>query len=65
MPSMSYCKFENTLSDLSGCVDAMEQAQTMKDLDMNEHEVQAFYAMWRACRAFLAEHERLILTEEN
>jgi hypothetical protein len=60
MTTMTYCKFENTLSDLGVCVDAMEQAKTLADLEMNEHEAQAFHAMWRVCRSFLAEHDRLI-----
>ena len=73
MPSMSYSGgdftnftlFENTLDDLSKCIEMMQQAQTIKDMDMNEHEVQAFYAMWRVCREFLAEHERLLATDKE
>lgn len=63
MPSMSYCKFENTEIDLSQCVAAMEEASTLGDLDMNEYEKQAFNRMWDLCRQFLAEHERLIAAE--
>lgn len=62
MPSMSYCRFENTLNDLSACVGDMEEAETLEDLthDMSEYELRAFHAMWRTCREFLAEHERLL-----
>ena len=60
MPSMSYCMFENTESELGQCVGAMEEAETLQDLDMNQYEQQAFYRMWDLCRTFLAEHERLL-----
>ena len=60
MSNMRYCQFENTLSDLEQVVDAMENAETISDLDMNEYELRAFHAMWRVARNFLAEHERLL-----
>lgn len=63
MPSMSYCKFENTEIDLSQCVAAMEAASTLDDLEMSEYEKRSFYNMWHLCRQFLAEHERLIAAE--
>lgn len=65
MPSMSYCRFENTLGDLAECVEAMENAATLKDLteEMSPYELHAFNVMWRVCRDFLAEHERLLNTE--
>lgn len=60
MPSMTYCMFENAETELAQCVDAMEQAELLEDLDLNEYEQQAFHRMWRLCREFLAEHERLL-----
>ena len=60
MANMSYCRFENTIKDLQDCVYAMEESETMADLDMNEYEEQAFLAMWNVARNFLAEHERLL-----
>lgn len=63
MPSMSYCMFENTLGELDQCIDAMENAETIADLDMNDYEKRAFFAMWDKCRTFLAEHERLLNSE--
>ena len=64
MPSMSYCRFENTLGELGECIEAMEKASTLQDLteEMSTYELQAFHMMWRACREFLAEHERLLTT---
>lgn len=61
---MSYCMFENTSRDLEQCISAMEEAETIADLDMNSYESSAFYAMFRLCRNFLAEHERLLNTED-
>lgn len=61
--NMSYCMFENTSQDLNQCVAAMEEAESMDDLDLNQYEKQAFYTMWNLCRQFLAEHERLLNTE--
>ncbi len=64
MPSMSYCMFENTVSELGQCLEAMENAESIEDLDLNKYEEAAFYSMFRICRDFLAEHERL-LNKEN
>lgn len=63
MGSMSYCLFENTLSDFGRCVDKMMEAETLEDLDLNDYEMQAFLSFWRACREFMAEHERLLSTQ--
>lgn len=63
MPSMTYCMFENTEGELSQCVEAMEQAENIGELDMSEYEWQAFSRMFRLCRTFLAEHERLLNAE--
>jgi exonuclease VII small subunit len=60
MSSMSYCLFENTASELSRCVERMEEANSITDLDFSQYEKAAFYEMFRTCRDFLAEHERLL-----
>ncbi len=60
MSSMSYCLFENTASELSRCVARMEEANSLTDLDFSQYEKAAFYEMFRTCRDFLAEHERLL-----
>ena len=61
---MSYCMFENTASEMGQCLEAMENAESLADLDLNQYEHQAFLSMFRICRDFLAEHERL-LNKEN
>lgn len=65
MANMSYCMFENTSMDLADCVSRMEDAESLDELDMNEYELRAFHEMWRTCRAFLAEHERLLNAENE
>lgn len=63
MPSMSYCMFENTLAEMRQCVSAMEDAESLQDLDLNDYESRAFHAMFDIARDFLAEHERLLNAE--
>jgi len=63
MPSMSYCMFENTSMELDQVIEAMENAESLDELDLNEHERSAFYGMYKQARAFLAEHERLLNKE--
>lgn len=65
MANMSYCRFENTIRDLQDCVYAMEEAESIEDLDMNDYEKSAFLAMWNVARNFLAEHERLLNGADN
>ncbi len=60
MSSMSYCLFENTASELGRCVERMEEANSITDLDFSQYEKAAFMEMFRTCRDFLAEHERLL-----
>jgi hypothetical protein len=59
MPSMSYCKFENASNDLGQCLDAMEEAGTIEDLDLNQYEQDAFRAMYDMCKQYVAEYKRL------
>lgn len=63
MGSMSYCLFENTASELERCVNRMEEAESVADMDFNEYELRAFESMFRIARDFLAEHERLLNAE--
>jgi hypothetical protein len=64
MASMSYCMFENTENEMRQVVDAMSEADSLRDLDLNSYEHEAFLRMFRLARNFLAEHERLLSTEE-
>lgn len=59
MPSMSYCKFENTEIDMRQCVEAMEDAASLEELEMDSYEKQAFERLYRLCYRFLDEAKRL------
>jgi hypothetical protein len=59
MPSMSYCMFENTSIELSQCVDAMENANDIEDLDFSSYEQDAFREMYVLCKAYINEYERI------
>ena len=63
MGSMSYCLFENTSGELARCIRQLEDAESIEDLDFSGYELAAFHGMWRQCRDFLAEHERLITAQ--
>lgn len=58
MANMSYCKFENTSTDLKDCVQTMEEE--MEDLDdLGEYELRAFHQMKGLCDRFLEKYARL------
>ena len=59
MPSMSYCKFENTSIELTQCVDAMENANDIEDLDLSSYEQDAFREMYTLCKAYINEFDRI------
>lgn len=60
MANMSYCRFENTASDLDDCIDAMRFADDMVELDLSESEQDEFTRMAKLCRQYLKEFDRLI-----
>ncbi len=58
MANMSYCRFENTSSDLLDCVREMEQG----DFDPNElgeYELPNFHEMKELCERFLEAYDRV------
>ena len=59
MPSMSYCMFENTSIELSQCVDAMENANDIEDLDLSSYEQDAYLEMYALCKAYINEFDRI------
>jgi hypothetical protein len=56
---MSYCRFENTSRDLRDCVDAMEEAYTVDELDLSQSELVSMNRMRVLCQEFLDQYERL------
>lgn len=59
MPSMSYCMMENTAAELDQVVDAVEEAVTWEDLDLNEYERSAKERLYDLCEAYLNSYRRL------
>ena len=59
MANMSYCRFENTLNDLSDCFAATEEAETFEDLDLSSYESAAFDSMVNLMEEMLREMRRL------
>lgn len=65
MSNMSYCRFENTSSDLSDCVYAMEEASDLPELRLSPTELQSMKWMRELCEKFLEESERLLDNESE
>lgn len=65
MPSMSYCRFENTLGDFSSCVEDMREAietgKTMKEFlaEMSQYEAPCVKALFQECRDFIKVYNEL------
>ena len=63
MSNMSYCRFQNTSMDLRDCVDAMEEAYDLPELDLSKDEMQSMNWMRQLCEKFIEEHDRLMSSE--
>lgn len=60
MPSMTYCMFENTASEMSQCVEAMKDSKSVLDLELNEYEEEGYRAMYQLSKEFIANYKRLV-----
>lgn len=65
MSNMSYCRFENTSTDLADCVNAMEEAYNIEELDLSSYEKDAMDRMVKLCKRFLSQYEHLVGSEEE
>lgn len=65
MSNMSYCRFSNTSNDLRDCVDAMEEAYDLPELDLSRTELNAMKYMRQLCEKFIEEHDRLLAAESE
>ena len=63
--NMSYCRFQNTLTDLKDCLNEMYNADTIKDMELSKEEKFAMLTMYRYCEDFMSEVDRLIPQEED
>lgn len=59
MPSMSYCMFENTSAEMEQVLNAMREARSMDDLDLNTYEQEGFHALYNQAKFFIRAYERL------
>lgn len=53
MSNMSYCRFENTCNDLQDCLYAMQEADSVEEMDLNKYEMAAIQRMRDQCQDFL------------
>jgi hypothetical protein len=61
--NMSYCMFQNTANDLRHCVEAMDAAETIEELDLSRDEKRSYDLMREFCQNFLDCAARLDSTE--
>lgn len=61
--NMSYCRFQNTSNDLRDCVNAMQEAYDLPELDLSKDELQSMNWMRSLCEQFIEEHDRLTSAE--
>lgn len=65
MSNMSYCRFENTSGDLQDCVNAMEEAETLAEMDLSKYEQAAMKRMVETAQEFLEHYDRLLEMVDN
>ena len=64
MANMSYCRFENTSNDLRDCVNVMEEAYNLRDMDLSREELDAMKWMRELCNRFINNLDRLEAAED-
>ena len=63
--NMSYCMFENTMNDLRQCVQAMDEVESLRELDLSRTEQRSYEYMRELCQNFLDCAERLEQAESE
>ncbi len=61
MANMSYCRFENTSSDVEDCVIALQEAECLEDMDLSSYEKSALHRMYDLCKEFIERCDELEL----
>lgn len=64
MANMSYCRFENTSNDLRDCVNVMEEAYNLRDMDLSREELDAMKWMRELCNRFINTLDHLEAAED-
>ena len=57
--NMSYCMFQNTATDLRHCLESMDAAETLDELELSRDEKRSYDLMREYCENFLNIAERL------
>lgn len=55
MANMSYCRFQNTLTDLRDCQNALDEG-ALDDSNLSEEEERAARALLRTCREMVDDY---------
>ena len=63
--NMTYCMFQNTMNDMRQCLESMDAAETMAELDLSRTEQRSYDIMRDYCQNFLDCAARLDSTEAN
>ena len=57
--NMSYCMFQNTATDLRQCLESMDAAETLAELDLSRDEKRSYDLMREFCQNFVDIAHRL------
>ena len=57
--NMTYCMFQNTATDLRQCLESMDAAETMAELDLSRDEKRSYDLMREFCQNCLDIADRL------
>ena len=57
--NMTYCMFENTMRDLRQCLESMDAAETLVELDLSRDEKRSYDLMREFCQNFVDIAHRL------
>jgi len=57
--NMTYCMFQNTATDLRHCLESMDAAETLAELDLSRDENRSYDLMREFCQNFLDIAHRL------
>ena len=57
--NMTYCMFQNTANDLRQCLESMDAAETLAELDLSRDEKRSYDLMREFCQNFVDIADRL------
>ena len=57
--NMTYCMFQNTATDLRQCLESMDEAETLAELELSRDEKRSYDLMREFCQNFVDIAHRL------